>query len=306
VATRIAAAPLVVVRDQPPRKGLGLAPAAWVAITLYGAFLIFPLLRSVYLSLTDTSPLQAGSEFVGLDNYAELFTDDRLRDSLIFTAIVVVFVTVLANAIGIALALLLNRSTANYRVMRTIVFIPQVLSGVIVAFTWRSILTQDGLLNAGLVRLGLVDKPVAWLGSSELATLSIAAVVSWITIAFCTVVYTAALQGVPAELYEAARMDGAGPFGRFRHVTLPMIAPGMTVSVVLCLITTFKLYDIIAVLTGGGPANSTQSTAYYLITVAFSEGRFGFASAIAMLLLALTAAIAYVVTTLLRRREASL
>ena len=111
---------------------------------------------------------------------------------------------------------------------------------------------------------------------------------------------------MPAELYEAARVDGAGALSRFRHVTWPMIAPGTTISVVLCLITTFKLYDVIAVLTGGGPANSTKSTAFYLVNVAFTNNRFGYASAIAMLLLVLTAVIAYGLTAILRRREAHL
>jgi len=286
------------------RTGLGLAPIAWLAIVLYGAFLLYPILQSVLTSLTDRNPLKTASNFVGLDNYAELFTDARLMDSLRFTAIVVVVVTVVSNGLGLLFAMLLNRTSANYRVMRTLIFIPQVLSGVIVAFIWRSILTQNGLLNAVLQNLGLVDAPISWLGTPELATLSICTVASWITIGFSTVVYTASLQSVPPELYEAARMDGASALGRFRNVTFPMIAPGVTISVVLCLITTFKLYDVIAVLTGGGPANSTRSTAFYLITVAFTNNRFGYASAIAIFLLVLTAVVAYGVTSLLRRREA--
>jgi ABC-type sugar transport system permease subunit len=275
-----------------------------LAIALYVAFLLYPILQSVLSSLTDRNPLKSTSTFVGLDNYIELFSDARLMDSLRFTAIVVVAVTVISNVFGLLFAMLLNRSTTNYRVMRTLVFIPQVLSGVIVAFIWRSILTQNGLLNSVLQNLGLVDAPVSWLGTPELATISIIVVVSWMTIAFSTVVYTASLQSVPPELYEAARMDGASALGRFRNVTFPMIAPGMTISVVLCLITTFKLYDIIAVLTGGGPANSTKSTAFYLITVAFTNNRFGYASAIAIFLLVVTAVTAYGVTYILRKREA--
>jgi ABC-type sugar transport system permease subunit len=286
------------------RTGLGLAPIAGLALVLYGAFLLYPILQSVLTSLTDRNPLKTTSNFVGLDNFAELFTDARLMDSLRFTAIVVVVVTLVSNVFGLLFAMLLNRTSTNYRVMRTLIFIPQVLSGVIVAFIWRSILTQNGLLNAVLQNLGLVDAPISWLGTPELATLSICTVVSWITIGFSTVVYTASLQSVPPELYEAARMDGANALGRFRNVTFPMIAPGVTISVVLCLITTFKLYDIIAVLTGGGPANSTRSTAFYLITVAFTNNRFGYASAIAIFLLVLTAVVAYGVTSLLRRREA--
>jgi ABC-type sugar transport system permease subunit len=288
------------------RRPLGLAPIAGVAILLYVAFLLYPVAQSLYLSFTDRNPLRAESSFVGLDNYAELLTDERLRATLIFTVVVVVAVTLIANGFGLAFALLLNRQTLNYRVMRTLVFIPQVLSGVIVAFIWRSILTQGGLLNSVLLRVGLTNEPVAWLGSTELATLSICVVVSWVTIAFATVVYTASLRSVPPSLVEAARVDGANWLGRFRHVTWPVIAPGTTITVVLCLITTFKLYDIVMVLTGGGPANTTETTAIYLIKTAFTNNLFGYSSAIAMLLLALTAGVAYVVTHYLRKREARL
>jgi len=293
-------------RGTSTRQGLSLAPIAWIAIGLYALFLLYPLLQSFFISFTDQNPLKTESSFVGFANYAELFQDPRLARSLVFTLVVVVFVTVVANTIGLLFAMLLNRSSVNYRIMRTLIFIPQVLSGVIVAFIWRSILTQNGLLNVTLKNLGLTDTSISWIGTPTLATLSICVVVSWITIAFATVVYTASLQSVPAELYEAAKVDGAGVFSRFRNVTFPMIAPGMTISVTLSLITTLKLYDVIAVLTGGGPANSTKSVAYYLIDVAFTNNRFGYSSAIAMFLLALTAVVAYTTTGLLRRREANL
>jgi len=284
----------------------GLAPVAWLAIGLYIAFLLYPIASSLATSFTDRNPLRAESAFVGLDNYRQLFGDPRLLTSLRFTIVVVIVVTIVSNVVGLGFAMLLNRPSVGYRLMRTLIFIPQVLSGVIVAFIWRSILTQNGLLNTFLGNVGLADQPISWIGTPDLALLSVCVVVSWATIAFATVVYVAALQSVPGELYEAARIDGAGARARFRFVTLPMIAPGMTISIVLCLITTFKLYDVIAVLTGGGPANSTQTTAYYLITVAFTTNRFGYASAIAMFLLVATTVIAYSLTGLLRRREADL
>ncbi|HLQ48742.1 MAG TPA: sugar ABC transporter permease [Candidatus Dormibacteraeota bacterium] len=284
----------------------GLAPVAWLAIGLYIAFLLYPIASSLATSFTDRNPLRAESAFVGLDNYRQLFGDPRLLTSLRFTIVVVIVVTIVSNVVGLGFAMLLNRPSVGYRLMRTLIFIPQVLSGVIVAFIWRSILTQNGLLNTFLRGIGLVDQPISWIGTPDLALLSVCVVVSWATIAFATVVYVAALQSVPGELYEAARIDGATALDRFRFVTLPMIAPGMTISIVLCLITTFKLYDVIAVLTGGGPANSTQTTAFYLITVAFTTNRFGYASAIAMFLLVATTVIAYSLTGLLRRREADL
>ena len=283
-----------------------LAPVAWLAIGLYIAFLLYPIASSLLTSFTDRNPLRAESAFVGFDNYRQLFTDPRLLTSLRFTLVVVIVVTIASNVVGLGFAMLLNRPSVGYRLMRTLIFIPQVLSGVIVAFIWRSILTQNGLLNTFLRNIGLADQPVSWIGTPDLALLSVCVVVSWATIAFATVVYVAALQSVPGELYEAARIDGASAVGRFRFVTLPMIAPGMTISIVLCLITTFKLYDVIAVLTGGGPANTTQTTAFYLITVAFTTNRFGYASAIAILLLVATTVVAYSLTGLLRRREADL
>ena len=288
------------------RRSIGLALIAWFAIGLYATFLIYPVVQGLLTSFTDRNPLRRESSFVGLENYVELAHDQRLLRSLMFTLVVTVFVAVVSNVLGLLIAMLLNRPGANYKAMRTLIFIPQVLSGVIVAFIWRSILTQKGLLNVTLQNLGLADTAISWIGTPELATLSICVVVSWATIAFATVVYTASLQSVPLDLYEAARIDGAGAVARFRFVTLPMIAPGMTISVILSLITTLKLFDIIAVLTGGGPANSTKSVAFYLIDVAFTGNRFGYASAVAILLLGLTALISYGTSGLLRRREAHL
>ncbi len=166
----------------------GLAPVAWLAIGLYIAFLLYPIASSLATSFTDRNPLRAESAFVGLDNYRQLFGDPRLLTSLRFTIVVVIVVTIVSNVVGLGFAMLLNRPSVGYRLMRTLIFIPQVLSGVIVAFIWRSILTQNGLLNTFLRGIGLVDQPISWIGTPDLALLSVCVVVSWATIAFATVV----------------------------------------------------------------------------------------------------------------------
>jgi ABC-type sugar transport system permease subunit len=232
--------------------------------------------------------------------------DDALVSSLGFTLVMASAVTVVANAAGIGFAMLLNRTSLSFRVMRTVAFLPQVLSGVIVGFVWRYIFAQDGILNAVLVATGLIGQPITWLGSALLAQFSIGLVAAWVLTGFTTVVHVAALQSIPPELYHAATVDGAGPWQRFRRITLPMLAPGTTISVTLSLITMLKLYDIIVALTSGGPADSTQSTALYIIKLAFTDDRFGYASAVAMLLLVVSAVIALSVTGLLRRREVDL
>jgi ABC-type sugar transport system permease subunit len=202
--------------------------------------------------------------------------------------------------------MLLDKTSLSFRTMRTVAFLPQVLSGVIVGFVWRYVLAQDGILNQLLVGAGIIDRPITWLGSPELAMFSVGLVSAWVLTGFTTVVHLAALQSVPVEMYQAAMVDGAGRWQRFRRITLPMVAPGTTISVTISLITMLKLYDIIAALTSGGPADATQSTALYIVRLAFTNDRFGYASAVAMLLLVVSAVIALTVTGLLRRREVDL
>jgi len=167
-------------------------------------------------------------------------------------------------------------------------------------------LSPTGLVNHILTGTGLISQPVNWLGTPQLAQLSAAIVVSWVLSGFTTVVYLAALQNIPRELYDASSIDGANRRQQFRMITFRMVAPATTISVVICLITVLKLYDILTALTGGGPAYATRSIAMYIINVGFSNDAYGYASAIAMVLLALTAIIALSVTTVLRRREVDL
>ncbi|GAA3771441.1 sugar ABC transporter permease [Plantactinospora mayteni] len=287
-----------------PDRGLALLAA--LALGLYLVFLVLPLLLSLRSSFTNENPLRATNDFIGLRNYTEMAGDDQLRASLKVTLLLAFGVTVAANALGVGFAILLNRTSLSYRVMRTVAFLPQVLSGVIVGFVWQTILTQNGVLNTALMTVGILDEPYPWLGSPNAALLCIGVVVAWVLSGFTTVVYLAALQSIPLELHDMASLDGVRGSQRFRTVTWPMIAPGTTISVTISLITVLKLYDVIAVLTAGGPANSTQSTALYIVKLAFTSDRVGYASAVAMLLLALSALVALTVTGALRRREVSL
>jgi len=288
------------------RRPNGLAVIAGVAALLYAGFILLPLGLSLASSLTDENPLKAESSFVGLDNYQHLFRDGRLLHSLAFTFALAAVVTLAANAVGLGLAVLLDRSSLPYRLMRTLAFLPQVLSGVIVGFIWRSVLTQNGLANALLMDAGIIREPIGWLGTPFMASLSIAIVMAWVLSGFTTVVYLAALQAVPRDLYEAATVDGAGAARRFRSITFPLLAPATTINVTICLITVLKLYDVITVVTGGGPASSTESTALYIVKVAFTQNQFGYSSAVAVLLLVVSTGVSLLVTSLLRRREVSL
>jgi len=288
------------------RGDTALGALAVPALGLYALFIIVPVIMSAVTSLTDENPLLAHASFIGAANYTDMIHDDALTASLSFTLVMAGAVTIVANAAGIGFAMLLNKTSLSFRAMRTVAFLPQVLSGVIVGFVWRYILAQDGILNHILVGAGIIDRPITWLGSPNLAMFSVGLVAAWVLTGFTTVVHLAALQSVPVELYQAAMVDGAGPGQRFRRITLPMVAPGTTISVTISLITMLKLYDIIAALTSGGPADATQSTALYIVKLAFTDDRFGYASAVAMLLLVVSAVVALSVTAVLRRREVDL
>ena len=279
---------------------------AAVGLILYVVFIVVPVFMSLHSSFTDEDPLKAKSTFIGLANYQEMLHDGELRASVLFTLGLAFTVTVAANVIGIAIATLLNRTNLSYRVLRTIAFLPQVISGVIVGFVWKTIFIEDGLLNDILTKTGMVKEPIDWLGTPHMAQLSIGIVVAWVLSGFTSVVYLAALQNIPPELYDASSIDGANSRQQFRLITFRMVAPATTISVTISLITVLKLYDIIAVLTSGGPAYATESTAQYIVKMAFTSDRFGYASAIAMFLLLLSAVIALTVTSVLRRREVDL
>jgi ABC-type sugar transport system permease subunit len=293
-------------RIRPRRGDPALGAIAAVALGLYALFIVVPVGMSAWKSLTDENPLMAQARFIGLANYRELAHDSTLTASLSFTLIMAAAVTIVANAAGIGFAILLNKTSLSFRMMRTVAFLPQVLSGVIVGFVWHYIMAEDGILNHVLLSLGVIGQPISWLGSSDLAMFSVGLVAAWVLTGFTTVVHLAALQSIPVEMYQAATVDGAGRWQQFRWITLRMVAPGTTISVTISLITILKLYDIIVALTGGGPAFATQSTALYIINLAFTDDRFGYASAVAMLLLVVSAVVALTTTGLLRRREVDL
>jgi ABC-type sugar transport system permease subunit len=293
-------------RSRLARLDTGLSAVAALTLVLYLVFLIVPVLLSLKTSFTNQNILFPNSSFVGLANYRQLLHDTQLRASIEFTLALAIAVTIVANAAGLGFAILLNRTSLSYRILRTLAFLPQVISGIIVGFVWSWMLSPTGLVNHILTGTGLISQPVNWLGTPQLAQLSAGIVVSWVLSGFTTVVYLAALQNIPRELYDASSIDGANRRQQFRMITFRMVAPATTISVVICLITVLKLYDILTALTGGGPAYATRSIAMYIINVGFSNDAYGYASAIAMVLLALTAIIALSVTTVLRRREVDL
>lgn len=277
-----------------------------VGVILYLAVIIFPLLLSFFYSLTNFNILNATNSFVGGDNYLTLLSDDTFFSSLFFTLKTSIIVMLAANILGLMIALALNHTGPFYTLLRTVFFIPQVLSSVVIGFIWSGMLnSQRGLVNTLLLQVGLIQPggSIPWLGTPELATLSVIGVCVWQMVGFCTVVYLAALQSVPQDLKDAANVDGANRWQMFQNVTFPLLSPGVTVNVVMLLIMMFKLYDIIQVMTAAGPAGSTESLAFYVTRMAFTVNKVGYASSMAVILFIFIALISTGLGVFLRRRE---
>ncbi len=288
------------------RRVTTLDVAASGGLLLFTTFVLIPLAISFYVGLTDQNPLLKDANFVGFDNYRELFGDESLHRALSNTAKLTIAVTISANLGGLALAITLDGTSRYYRVLRMLVFIPQVLSAVVVSFIFVTILSNRGILNSVLESIGLEGLAEPWLGKPDLALWSIATVVTWQMMGFTTVVYLAALQSVPDDLLEAARIDGAGAWKRFSKISFPLMGQGVTIAVTIVLITTLRLYDHVAVLTGGGPGFRTETAVFYLLRMGFTNNRTGYASSTAFVLLLIIGSVSAILVSLLRRREVQL
>ena len=260
--------------------------SAWiflaVPVVLFAVFLLLPVVMAIGLSLTDYSVI-GDFAWVGLDNYARIVDDPifwvAVRNTALYTALYVPA----GLLVALGTALLLNRSTRTARVFRTLFYIPVVSSTVATAAIWFWLLNpQYGLLNAVLGWFG-IDGP-AWLYDSQWAMVAIVMMSVWAGFGANMIVYLGALQGVPGELVDAARVDGAGVFRVFWHVTRPAISRATFLILTLLLIAAFQVFDQAYVLTKGGPGNSTLTLVYYIYDRGFGRLEMGYASALSFVL----------------------
>ena len=277
----------------PPRRGGTLAHREervayyfllpWFAGLL--CFMLIPMIWSIWVSMTDVQLLRRG-RFIGLQNYVYMFTQDRLfYHTLGVTLRWLVLTTPLYLVMGIALGLVLNQKLRGMNLFRTILYIPAVLSGVAVTVLWRNLLNPDlGAVNFLLRRLG-VDNPPLWFQSPAWAMPALALVGLW-GIGGSAVIYLAGLQNIPPHLYEAASLDGAGGWAKFRHITLPMLSPTIFFLLVTGVIDAFQIFGTAFVAAGGagGPADALLFYMLYMYRQGFVRGLMGYAAALAWIL----------------------
>jgi raffinose/stachyose/melibiose transport system permease protein len=274
------------------------------AFLVYGAFLLYPLLRSVQLSFYEWNGLTLGT-WVGLDNYVDVVTDPDLRGAFGHALVLMVFYAVLPVVVGLVLASILNRAKVRgLPFFRTVVFLPQVIAMVVVAVAWRRIYAPDGGLNQLLDALGLGSLARAWLGDYGAALPAIGVIGTWFETGLVTILLLAGMGRIGSELYEAARLDGAGPVREFFAVTLPSVRGEIAVALTLTVIAALRTFDLVYVTTRGGPGTSTTVPSYEVYHRAFELGQVGSAAAVGVCLTAIIFVIAFAINRIADRSPA--
>ncbi len=267
-------------------------------LLIYAAFVLVPFGHTFWISFHAWDGITP-SEWVGLDNYRRVFTDPQVRETFTHALVLVGFYALLPLLLGLLLAALLSRMRIRgISGFRAILFLPQVVALVAVGVVWRWILAPDGPLNEGLRAIGLGSLARPWLGDFTWALPAVGLVGTWVTFGLAMVLLVAGVQKIPTSLYDAARVDGAGPLREFLVVTLPGLRNEIVVVLVVTTTTALRSFDLVFVMTGGGPGTSTSVPSYRLYTAAFQTGEAGLGAAIGIVLAIAIFAVAFGITRL--------
>ena len=265
-----------------------LAPS----VLIFVVYRILPLIWNVVLSFQAWSPLHPPT-WVGWDNYDEMFNDDDVFWQALWNTLIFLCSQPIAMALALGIALLVNSDLKGAAIYRTIIFLSYPLMTVAVAIIWRWMYNErGGLINYTLRQLGIIDQPIAFLDSFSWALPSTIVANTWQVIGFFMIVLLAGLQNIPPHLYEAARVDGAPAYARFYRITLPMLRPALFLCVVIGILNSFSAFDLIYIMTNGGPGHATELLITYIYKQGFGSTRFDYAAALTVaqfvLLLVLT------------------
>jgi multiple sugar transport system permease protein len=281
------------------------ARAAWLflapSLVILGLFVVWPMIQAAYLSFTDYNVLQPAT-WVGLANYDRLIGDEAFRNALVNTLYYAAVTTPVSVTLSLLLAVLLNRVIPLRSLWRAAVFVPVVMSLAIVAIAWSFLLDPNiGLLSYWLGKIGIVSEE-GWLRDPDLAMPAVMIVGIWKNVGFSMVIYLAGLQSIPRELYESARVDGAGAWRQFRSITWPLLANQTMLVTITAAIATLQAFDQIFVMTHGGPFFKTETLVMLIYRKGFREFEFGYAASISWVLVLLIFVLSLAQVLYFRRR----
>ncbi|UUU19854.1 carbohydrate ABC transporter permease [Streptomyces sp. DSM 40750] len=294
------------VRPVPRVRQARTTPPWWFALPallLFAFVVLVPSVRGVHYAFTDWDGLDPHFSFVGLDNFTAMLRDPDATQAIGHTLLIAVSITVIQNALGLLLALGVNSAIRSRNILRVFLFAPAVITPIVTAYLWRNLLGPDGAVNSLLGAVGLDGLRQDWLGSPRLALWAVVGVIVWQFAGYSMVIFLAGLQSVPQEVHEAASLDGAGPVRRFWSVTRPLLAPALTINLMLSIIGGIKLFDQVYALTGGGPGHATDTISTLIYKDAFTLGEFGYSIALAVVLTIIVAVVSSGQYVVLSRNE---
>lgn len=273
------------------------------AFLFFAVFVLVPLLNTIRLSLYEWNGL-TDMQWVGLENYREILGDEDLRGSFVHSLIFIIFFSFLPVTLGLGIAALLaRRQLRGMSFFRTILFLPQVVTSIVIGIAWKWMYATDGVVNDVLRLVGLDGLTRAWLGDFDFALYAVGIIGTWVLYGFTMVLFLAGIQKIDPELYDAARIDGSGAVREFFAVTLPGLRGELAVALTLTMIAALRSFDLVFATTGGGPGTSTTVPAISIYRLAFREGQVGLASALAVVLVVIISTVVYAINTLIRKPE---
>jgi raffinose/stachyose/melibiose transport system permease protein len=291
-------------RGQRARTALEVLFFVGPALALFLVFVVWPIIKAVQFSLYRWKGFGPLQDFVGLDNFRNVLQNEVFVDAFTHNMIIVVLSILVQLPLGLAIALLLNRRMRGQGLLRTIIFVPYVLSEVIAAVVWFQLLQpQYGVVDSLLDAVGLRGPEQGWLGTPDYALYTVFVVLTWKYLGLAVLLFLAGLQGIPDDIVEAAQMDGASWWQIQWRITIPLIGPTIRIWAFLSMIGSIQLFDMVWVLTGGGPANSTTSMATFLVTEGTKRQNYGIAAAASVILFVVALVMALVYQLLVLRRD---
>ncbi|MDQ0246529.1 raffinose/stachyose/melibiose transport system permease protein [Bacillus fengqiuensis] len=272
------------------------------AFLAFSIIVLIPFFTGVYYAFTDWNGVTGNINWVGFDNFKYLFTEDKqFQQSFWITTKYTVVAIILTNMVGFGLAFLVTQMLKTRNILRTVFFLPNLIGGLLLGFVWQFIFVK-GFASIGQIT-GISFFELPWLGDAKTAFWGIVIVSVWQGAGYIMLIYTAALQNVPQELIEAAKIDGANRWQILRHITMPMVAPAVTVCLFLTISWSFKIFDVNLSLTNGGPFKSTEMLALNIYTESFVNNRYGLGEAKALVFFIVVAAITAIQVMYTKKKE---
>ena len=273
------------------------------AFVFYILFVLFPLGDTLYTSFTEWNGISE-KKWVGFDQYIKNLSDKKITSSIKHSFILIIFYSFLPIIIGLLIAgLMIRVKIRGMTTYRAILFLPQILSMIVVGISWRWIYAPKGPLNAGLDYLGLEDVSRAWLGSFDYSLMAVGLIGTWVMFGFTMILFIAGVQKIPTELYDAAKVDGAGAISEFFNVTLPNLRGEIIVALIFTVTLALRNFDLIYITTGGGPGTSTMIPSMFIYKKAFQMGQVGSASSLGIMLTLMIFTLVSIILITFRERK---